>query len=57
MSAPVLGNIFYHHHAIPNGSGYLRETCLAPLVFDEDGRIEKGDPLAKVVLEGPAVGQ
>lgn len=38
--------IFYHRHAIPNGSGYLRETCLSPLEFEPDGRIKKIDPLA-----------
>jgi len=44
--------IFYHRHAIPNGSGYLRETCLAPLTFDQSGRIEKVDPLAAAFPEG-----
>jgi beta-xylosidase len=38
--------IFYHRHAVPHGSGYLRETCLAPLEFSEGGQIEKIDPLA-----------
>ena len=38
--------IFYHRHAVPNGNGYLRETCLAPLEFEADGRIKKVDPLA-----------
>ena len=26
--------IFYHRHAIPNGSGYLRETCIADMGFE-----------------------
>jgi beta-xylosidase len=46
--------IFYHRHAIPNGSGYLRETCLAPLTFDADGRIEKVDPLLPTFPEDVA---
>ena len=45
--------IFYHRHAVPNGSGYLRETCLAPLRFDADGRIEKVDPLADPFSDEP----
>jgi hypothetical protein len=44
--------MFYHRHAIPNGSGYLRETCLAPLTFQPDGRIEKIDPLLAAFPEG-----
>jgi beta-xylosidase len=44
--------MFYHRHAVPNGSGYLRETCLAPLRFAEDGRIEKIDPLVAAFPEG-----
>ena len=43
--------IFYHRHAVPNGSGYLRETCLAPLTFDEGGRMEKVDPLVAAFPE------
>jgi beta-xylosidase len=38
--------IFYHRHAVPNGNGYKRETCLAPMTFEPDGRIDKIDPLA-----------
>jgi len=38
--------IFYHRHAIPNGSGYLRETCLSEMEFAADGTIKKVDPLA-----------
>jgi beta-xylosidase len=39
-------HIFYHRHAIPNGSGYLRETCIADMEFEPDGRIRNVDPLA-----------
>jgi len=46
--------IFYHRHAVPNGNGYLRETCLAPLEFEADGRIKKVDPLARPPDGGPA---
>jgi beta-xylosidase len=38
--------IFYHRHAIPNGSGYIRETCIGDMAFEPDGRIRKVDPLA-----------
>jgi beta-xylosidase len=44
--------IFYHRHAIPNGSGYLRETCLARMEFDPDGRIKPVDPLAPAFPAG-----
>ncbi len=37
--------IFYHRHAIPNGNGYTRQTCLARMEFDAAGRIKKIDPL------------
>jgi beta-xylosidase len=43
--------IFYHRHAIPNGSGYLRETCLAAMEFEPDGRIKKIDPLTAAFPE------
>jgi beta-xylosidase len=45
--------IFYHRHAIPNGSGYIRETCLAPMEFGPDGTIKKIDPLAPAFAEIP----
>jgi beta-xylosidase len=45
--------MFYHRHAIPNGSGYKRETCLAPMAFEPDGRIGKVDPLAATFPPGP----
>ena len=44
--------IFYHRHAIPNGNGYTRETCLAPMEFEPDGRIKKVDPLLAAFPEG-----
>lgn len=44
--------MFYHRHAIPNGSGYTRETCLSRMEFDPDGRIKKIDPLSQVFPEG-----
>ncbi len=43
--------IFYHRHAIPGGSGYIRETCLAPMEFDPDGRIKKVDPLVEALAD------
>ena len=45
--------IFYHRHAIPNGSGYIRETCLSQMEFGPDGRIEKVDPLVGAFTDGP----
>ena len=42
--------LFYHRHALPNGSGYARETCLAEMEFESDGRIKKVDPLAPLTL-------
>jgi beta-xylosidase len=44
--------IFYHRHAIPNGSGYLRETCLARMEFDAEGRIKPVEPLAPAFPAG-----
>ena len=44
--------LIYHRHAIPNGNGYTRETCLARMEFDAVGRIRKVDPLAPVFPEG-----
>jgi len=35
--------IVYHRHAIPGGNGYIRETCLAPLHFNDDGSIQPVD--------------
>jgi len=42
----------YHRHAIPNGSGYQRETCLARMEFNPDGSIKPIDPLAAVFPPG-----
>lgn len=35
----------YHRHAIPDGSGYKRETCLARMNFAADGSILPVDPM------------
>ncbi|MGN6506064.1 MAG: family 43 glycosylhydrolase [Tepidisphaeraceae bacterium] len=35
--------IVYHRHAIPGGNGYIRETCLAPLHFNDDGSVQPVD--------------
>jgi beta-xylosidase len=42
----------YHRHAIPGGSGYQRETCLARMEFNPDGSIKPVDPLAPVFPPG-----
>lgn len=44
--------VFYHRHAIPDGNGYTRQTCLARMEFDANGRIRKMDPLAEVFPDG-----
>ncbi|HYG23784.1 MAG TPA: family 43 glycosylhydrolase [Verrucomicrobiae bacterium] len=44
--------MIYHRHAIPNGNGYTRQTCLAKMEFDAEGRIKKSDPLEVVFPEG-----
>jgi beta-xylosidase len=31
--------IVYHRFAIPDGTGYKRETCISPMRFDADGKI------------------
>lgn len=36
----------FHRHAIPNGNGYTRETCLTKMEFNDDGTIKKMDPLS-----------
>src|SRR6187549_3509924 len=41
--------ILYHRHAIPDGSGYIRETCLSQMEFGPDGRINEVDPLAPTI--------
>lgn len=37
--------VAYHRHAIPNGNGYQRETCLARMEFNPDGTIKPIDPM------------
>ena len=37
--------VVYHRHAIPVGSGYQRETCLARMEFNADGSIKPIDPM------------
>ena len=44
--------LVYHRHAIPGGSGYQRETCLARMEFNLDGSIKPIDPLAPVFPAG-----
>jgi beta-xylosidase len=36
----------YHRHAVPGGSGYKRQVCLARMEFNPDGSIRPMDPLA-----------
>lgn len=38
--------IAYHRFHIPDGTGYRRETCISPLVFDAAGRILPVDVFA-----------
>lgn len=33
--------IAYHRFAIPDGTGYKRETCISPMHFNPDGTIQK----------------
>lgn len=35
--------ICYHRFAIPDGTGYKRETCISPMEFNEDGTIKPVD--------------
>lgn len=44
--------VAYHRHAIPNGSGYQRETCLARMEFDADGNIKPMDPMVPAFQPG-----
>ncbi len=37
--------VAYHRHAIPDGSGYKRQTCLVEMKFDDDGHILPMDPM------------
>ena len=44
--------VVYHRHAIPNGSGFQREVCLARMEFNADGTIKPMDPLAPAFRPG-----
>jgi beta-xylosidase len=44
--------VAYHRHAIPNGSGYQRETCLARMEFNPDGTIRPMDPMVPAFPPG-----
>jgi beta-xylosidase len=44
--------VAYHRHAIPDGSGYKRETCLARLEFNPDGSIRPIDPMVPAFQPG-----
>ncbi|MGC3956746.1 MAG: family 43 glycosylhydrolase [Verrucomicrobiota bacterium] len=46
--------VAYHRHAIPNGGGYQRETCLARMEFDADGNIKPMDPMIPAFKPGDA---
>ncbi len=43
--------IAYHRFRIPNGNGFLRETCLSPMRFDDHGQIRKVDVFEAVGLQ------
>ena len=44
--------VAYHRHAIPGGSGYKREVCLARMEFDADGHILPMDPMVQTFRPG-----
>ena len=44
--------VAYHRHAIPDGNGYKRETCLVRMEFDADGNILPMDPMKPAFLPG-----
>jgi beta-xylosidase len=44
--------VAYHRHAIPDGSGYKRETCLARMEFNPDGSIRPIDPMVPAFQPG-----
>ncbi len=46
--------VAYHRHAIPDGNGYRRQTCLARMVFNADGTIQPMDPMQPAFLPGAA---
>ena len=37
--------VVYHRHAIPDGNGYTRQTCLVRMQFDDQGNILPMDPM------------
>jgi beta-xylosidase len=37
--------VAYHRHAIPNGSGFIRQVCLARMEFNANGSIKPMDPM------------
>lgn len=44
--------VTYHRHAIPDGNGYQRQTCLVRMEFTADGRIKKMNPLEPAFAPG-----
>ena len=42
----------YHRHAIPDGSGFKREVCLTPMLFDDAGNILPMDPMVPAFPDG-----
>ena len=46
--------VAYHRHAIPDGSGYQREVCLARMEFNADGSIKPMDPMTTPFQPGDA---
>ena len=46
--------VAYHRHAIPNGSGFQRETCLVKMEFTPDGAIQPMDPMVPAFPPGSA---
>ena len=49
--------IAYHRFRIPGGNGYNRETCLSPMLYNDDGTIKPVDvyaPVKKVDLSALA---
>lgn len=44
--------VAYHRHAIPDGSGFKRDVCLAKMEFNQDGTIKPMDPLEQVFKDG-----
>jgi len=44
--------VAYHRHAIPGGSGYQRQVCLARMEFNPDGSIKPMDPMTSPFQPG-----